>query len=70
MEPKIKEPEAGAWCPECGGFGTVLAHASDCHDDFCALVGGYNDCQGRVMDCPTCDARMHSARQALENPHG
>lgn len=41
-------------CENCGGYGEVFTHAEDCHDDFCALAGGINDCLGLVVECPSC----------------
>ena len=41
-------------CPECLGSGEVMWHAEDCHSDLCSLAGGYHDCLGMIVPCPTC----------------
>jgi hypothetical protein len=38
-------------CEYCLGQGQYYWHSQDCDNDYCALAGGYGDCQGRVEEC-------------------
>lgn len=38
-------------CENCGGQGEYYWHSEDCHNDDCALAGGYGECEGRIIDC-------------------
>lgn len=41
----------GEICPDCGGMGEYFAHTADCDNDFCALAGDIDDCNGEVVEC-------------------
>lgn len=38
-------------CEYCLGGGEFQAHSNDCTNDFCALSGGYDDCEGQICEC-------------------
>ncbi len=42
-------------CDYCGGYGAIYEHTADCHNDFCALAGGYGDCDGIIVPCACSD---------------
>ncbi len=48
-------PEHSPWpdpdCPDCYGAGEFYTHSPDCRERFCALAGGYHDCDGEVVTC-------------------
>jgi hypothetical protein len=43
-------------CAYCGGHGVMYDHAPGCHDDLCALAGGFHDCAGALYPC-SCTCR-------------
>lgn len=38
-------------CETCGGYGELFVHSSECESDYCALAGGIDDCDGKVVSC-------------------
>lgn len=41
-------------CSFCSGHGERFWHAPSCDEDYCALAGGVDDCDGRLEPCATC----------------
>lgn len=58
---KIRVPKASPACDTCGGSGELFEHSSGCNNDFCALAGGIDDCDGQVATC-------HCAGQEATEP--
>ncbi len=44
---KLPNPD----CEHCLGEGEYYWHNSYCLNDDCVLAGGYDDCNGQIIDC-------------------
>lgn len=38
-------------CEYCYGEGEYYWHSGDCENNLCCLAGGYEDCNGKMIDC-------------------
>jgi hypothetical protein len=52
-------------CDCCHGAGEFFAHADDCYNDNCGLAGGFDDCQGQVIQCDCRQAPDTQARTLI-----